>query len=408
MGLTTGAAGIAFVLGELGKCYDNRWLRGLAEKAEKYEAHFWESRGKAGDYGAMGIKAAGAWRDEAALGMFSGKAGMGLTLVEAWRSSGEESYLQEAVEIARYFLSLSGEQAKGVSPSINGWWGIGYFLLRLIGPSREEPRMLVLPRPGKLADLSALPVHSIFRPGNPTILRVLVERDFKATSHILNEQLPEPFQAFFDSKAGMGPEDFVPYVRDIVAGRQDFPKKNIFLYHFERELFALSIKDDLKEPIAGDDETILNIDRLLSLPEVDFWQLKLVQSDKVCLFSREEALKRDMVFTKEAFGEFLRGYGGRTVHYRVTDLDELQASSMGIIKLVFDRFATATSIYAAHQWVEEFLFRQEGEVLQVLEDRYDVKGLQQLREAFSIQFLDGVCYSMAAGILIHAEAVPSN
>ena len=408
MGLTTGAAGIAFVFRELGKCYDNRWLRGLAEKAEKYEAHFWESHGKVGDYGAMGIKAAGAWRDEAALGIFSGKAGMGLTLIETWRSSGEESYLQEAEEMAGQFLSLSGEQAKGISPTMNGWWGIGYFLLRLIAPSREEPRMLVFPRLGKLADPEVLPAHSIFRPGNPTILRVLIERDFKVTSNILNEQLPESFQAFFDSNAGKGPEDFVPYVREIVAGGQDFPKKNIFLFHFEREIFGLSIKDALKEPIAGDDETILNTDRLLSLPEVDFWQLKLVQSDKVCLFSKEDALKGDMIFTKEAFGEFLKGYGGRTVYYRVTDLDELQASFMGIIKLVFDRFATVTSIYAAHQWVEEFLFRQDGEVLQILEDRYGVKGPQQLREAFKVQFLDGVCYSMAAGILVNAAAVPPN
>ena len=441
--LASGAAGIAFVLAEFGKCFDNELLTGLARRGLDYEKTFWERQtGTADDhentpssylrsnslcYGKTGMSTVRFYLDagagaqpqltgltaigsagnnflsggaiDNAVGVFSGISGIGLALTEAYRISGEEQYLSEAVELAERLVTIDMEQAGGVPLSMNGWLGMGYFLLQLINPGSEGSGLFFLPQTRQVIAPDALPPQSIFKPGNREILRVIINRDFQKTASTLNEIAPETLATFFDHKKNCRPEDFVSYVEELMSNEEEFPFKDILSPVFELEKFAFSFKNSVQETVPHGDDTILYIDEIMHLSNDDFRSLKLVLTDKIRIYSRDNPISEDMRFTKKSFAYFLENYGTNSFLYKINAQDNLDRVVLGVPKIVFDKFISVTPVHEAHDQLAGFLMRQDKEVLSVLAERFHIKGKKELQQALWQEILDGIRFGVMEGVL---------
>jgi hypothetical protein len=430
IGLVRGAAGISFVLSELGYCFGNPLLSQTAGRAMQYEEGHLRKDARqdkrdsaisilklyqaerSGPISVTDVDALTYYIDLPAMtekagsdaGILSGVCGAALMLTEACRLTGDDRCNSIITGVSGQLLSHSEDPRLFLPASMKGWWGLGYCLLRLASTGGEAG-LFLLPRLKRKAEPDDLPSSSVFAPASRKILETLVRRDFKDTMSLLAERHPKCYDLFFDGRRPNRPDDFAPYVQRLLSGGQNFPGRPLLQFQFDREQFGMSLKNEVKEAIAGDDNTILHTHDLLALPDRQFQQLKLAHSDKTWVFTMERPLTQDMRFTPETFAEFLRDYGSGSVQYWVTDQDRLATGQMGISRLVFDRFAVATSVQDAFDWVSVFLLKQDGGTLKVLEKKYDVTGQQKMMEAFRLQFMDGVRYYLAEGIL---EQVPSN
>lgn len=447
IGLATGAAGVALVMAVLGNAFDHPLLTELARRALEYEEAVRQvGDGVAGQdnedvkaalkesslgFGIAGLMVAKLYqglgpidgslldfvREAAAghhslvrdgdgaerFGLFSGISGIGLAFKEAYRFSGDDSYRKEAEGIAERLLETCGAAGGDPVLPVGQRLGIGYFLLRLIGPPGDSCALLPDHGSGYSAGTEHLPLDSIFKPGNPVLSEALIRKDFRLTIQMLKEHIPAGLDRFLRQKKDSHPDDFVRYVETILSEERDFPKREGFLLNFEGERYALSIRKGMHDCIPDDDETILRIDGLMHLSESDFLSLRLVQSDKLRIYCREEALNEDTQFTKETFPIFMTQYGFRTFYFLVNDLDALEGGPLGSIKLMFDPFVSATSIREVHGRLVGFLLRQNRDVLDMVRQRYHSRYGESIEDLVSELVLDGIRYCVMTGLLVVSD-----
>ena len=269
----------------------------------------------------------------------------------------------------------------------------------------DEPLGLALEEAYRLSGDGSyrLPPDSIFTPGNPMMFEALIRKDFKHTFRTLNEHNPEDLNSFFRQKTDSHYDDFVRYVEAILSEEQSFPKRETLFSNFECERFGVSIRNTMQDCIPEDDETMLRIDGLLRLNEADFLSLVLVQSDKFRYYCIEEPLNEAEQFTRETFPKFMTQYGTRTFAYLVNDLDVFVGEPIGIYKLMFDQFASSTSIQEAHERIVSFLLRQNPEVLGMIRYQYHARYGQHIPLLVRELILDGIRWCMMVGLLVVSD-----
>lgn len=299
-GIATGTAGIAFVLSELGKCFNNSFLISLAAQAMKYEHAILKEPGK---------------------------------------------------EDGAFDLPVSSETIS----------------------------------------ISALPEQSVFRAENPELRNTFIRCNFKGTWSLLENSFPEVLSAFNKKYPNAGIGDFATYIKQILSERNGSPEAGIALFEFEKEEFILSIRRSLKMSSDTTDlsaET-LEIERLMYLETEEFVNLRLVQSDKIKVFSWEPAVRMDSTFSVPAFAYLFQNYGEKTCFCSITGDDTLNENFPKIIKLVFDRFKQPQTIRNAQEELIRFIFSQEPGSIQLLKDHYFLKTDHQLLDRILALVVDG-------------------
>jgi hypothetical protein len=242
-----------------------------------------------------------------------------------------------------------------------------------------------------------LPPQSVFCAGNHEIYLTSVRRHFGNTLSSLKKELPEAWNELMKREKTVEVNDFSACVKEVIDSVQDVSQIYWLLFNYEQESFMMSIMQSLKEPVQYDDDAINELNDLLTLPQEDFIQLTLRISEKVWVFSKEDSPDND--FSRESFGNFLQQYGTKTWLYKVSDLDTLQISVPGILKLIFDRFGIPAAVSDARNQIAHFLLMQNEEVIGFLKNYYGARDRDHLVEIVNEMTLDGIKYCLMEGFL---------
>jgi hypothetical protein len=286
---------------------------------------------------------------------------------------------------------------------MQGFWGIGYFLLKLIEPENDKSGLFFMPDNHQHVDLGELPLHSVFKPANPEIYEIFLNRIFKGTLSVLKTEFPGELAIFLHQKHSADFGDFITFVEENALVQKGNEKINLLLFEFERDKFVLSFITSLNAPVSGSRQTILDIDALMRLSFDDFRVLKFVHSDSIWIYSKEKVVQEDEIFTKESFMNFFQNYGSNTIFYRLSDSGWMQSGSMGIKKIIFDKFRISTSVFEACEQVFNFLSKQGNEVLSLLKENYGITDNNHLQAVIREIILDGVRLCIMEGFLEASE-----
>jgi hypothetical protein len=425
IGLVSGGAGIAFTLGVLGRSFHNSFLVNLARLALRYEAAHNSSgtlKEQSLGHGLSGMMLVSLYMDIAgagatgqpalpfpdaqaalpegsAYGIFTGLPGIGLAHIETYRITGEKSYHNKAAGIATQLIQGCDANKPRIPYSMEGLWGLGYFLLRLEHPAADDDGPFFLRQNNGSIGPNELPAASIFRKDNKAIYEMYINSSFEKTLSLLKKECPEKISLFLHEDEKLLPEDILEHFRELIAAQENIPGSSPLLFHMEKEAFVLSVRKALKNSIAPDVEDILSTYETVQLNRSEFMLLNLVQSGRIFVFSKESAFSDQTMLTKESLPDFFRQYGTKTVFYRLTTNDTLMASELGILKIIFDQFTVATPVATVHQQLLHFLLSQPAEVLHMLAGNYRENDGQSVHEILSEIIWDGIQHCFAENLL---------
>ena len=456
-GIATGAAGIAFVLAQLGDAFNAPFLGKLARFALRYEeknqanpdpvpaprhggnddptgrpAPDPDVRRLSLGYGTAGTTVArlrlaadqrqppalpegeGAGPDQGffpgspvhdqACGLFSGLSGIGLAALQVYRATGRAQYYREATAIAGHLAGRCSDANHAIPYSLEGTWGIGYFLLQCTGPaSAAENETFFLPRPRQAPKATDLPTDSAFREANRVLYETYVSSSFGSTLAHLKKEAPQAFSALVSEPEFLEPREQAGRIRQLISGQEGLAGNQALMFELDKEEFILSVRGDLQGSVPPGLEDILPTYEQASLDQRAFASLTLVQSDQIYVFSRDPAFSPELLADPGSLSNFMQQYGTKTLMYRLTPADTLHASRLGILKIIFDRFVVAAPTGQVHAEILAFLLQLPDEVLEEVVRNYRERTSQSPREILSGMVWDGIEHCFTEGLLqVHA------
>jgi hypothetical protein len=382
-GIAKGPAGIAFVFCELGRLSSNPVFDEIATGLLNYEDAFWlptlsGSRSELQHlsltdgicgaaltrlYVSRQIKNAEylhqwdltsqylrARRDQILQlpqqGLCHGLSGIGMTWLEAFRLTGDQSCLDEAASIgASLSESLERSEATG-DIGIDGLCGAGYYLLKLCAVSDTRSGFLFLPRSGNDGDAVQQLKNSLLSRHHPGIPEHLVRKHFPATCQGLREFYPEWMNEKISTSELIWPAVFIKQVSALLKSQPVNPATREIIGNFDKERYAAKLHLELMTlPFLGKDDFAGHLDNILALEDESFLNLRLILSPNIWIYSPAQqsqpgqAPQFDLEMTS-----FL---------CQATPFDTLYHRYIGLERLILDRFATPKTV---RQAVHELLF----------------------------------------------------
>jgi hypothetical protein len=421
IGFGKGGAGIAFVLSEVGKCFNNKALATLAQQALDYEAAYWRETGhtpfaNTGCFSgphpvAMALAQLSLDKERVVLTAPpetpGQEAALGLAYLEIFKATGDDAAYALAEKIAMQILAAGTEAYHPDDVTAVYYRAFtGYFLLKYRVAKEDAPGNIYIPYVSSAGKLIPLPVTSIFNVGHPEISHVFMQANYRKTYTLLRDLLPDVLTSYQQLHGVPDTAVFAAYLHTCLEERKGSLEANAVLFEFEKEQFILRVRRSLKHSgnnTLPDDRKTIVLEELMHLGTAQFLSLRLVHAREVRMCSWEPAVKMDMEFDVMAFADFFQHYGARTCICYVTRDDKLQETFPGIIRLIFDRFTVPVTIREARDQIVHFIFRQPPAAIQLLKHHYEVADDQQFLEKVHGLVIDGVRLYMMEEIL---EVIP--
>jgi len=373
-GYATGTAGVAFVLNRLGNSFGNELLGAIAQEAFAYE---------------------NSCRDEAHRrpGTVLAAGGEDLLMTKGW------CFLPESGQLAERLTLIYRERKDALPWTLEGALGVGYFLLNAAKPADKRVTLLVMPEGGLMADPAWLPATSVFQPGNTELAERYIRSSYDQTLSAISSTMPDACQAFMARGQGARLSAFTAFAEDEIASRESHPAMDSLLFQFEKEKFEVALIRQLNEKDAYDANNISEMDRIMHLGPAEFRELQLVQSEKIWIFSKESLDIETTKFNGESFAGFMESYGLSSFFYAISSMDRLHVGPMGMVKFIFDRYASPVRVQEVSDKLMRFFCSQGEEILGMMRAALQAKDDQQLKEMIDNMAVEGTKYCIAEGLL---------
>jgi hypothetical protein len=435
-GFSSGSAGLAFVFRQLGQMFDEPAFFAIARHALQYEDAHWDAMtgfatvtGISLSAGYMGRLLVGLYSGDkhdrnngidkllhlsanlppfgdrqmhVNYGLFDGWSGVGLAFTEAYRISREPQFLSVARDIAEKMIQGSCEQGLKIPYTLDGLSGLGYFLLRLGDPDREENGCIVMPSINQ-TDLS-LRLQDMGL-GQETIWERIIDKDFKHTRLALQKDFPKDTRAFLHTGVMNYPQGLIDLVARIKDRGEVDNNFSVFVeqeqFEKERTIFEGKLRM-IENENRNEEEWIslaLSFEKTVRLPDAVFKNIILRLSDKVLLISGEKAPDLSRKFKAGEFASFFEHYGSASFVYRLNSAGRMEAIRLDLQKLIIDRFMTPSLVNSACIRIADFLFNQGREIAAILSLVFDAPNEQQLPKIINEFIIDTIKYFFSEGIL---------
>jgi Lanthionine synthetase C-like protein len=307
-------------------------------------------------------------------GIFHGAAGVGMAFREAYRSTGDNTFMETATAIAAKLVKRirSGEK---IHHSMDGLSGAAYFLLHILNVEKDAG--IVLPiNTGK--NVPALTTDS------SCFYEMLLKKDFSNALSLFKQELPDELNTL--RQQSIHPGYFIDHLK-IILNRRPSDLNTLF----EKELQVWNTKIGL---IAGsmhqedDLERLLDMENVLGKNNDWFMESRFAVSQKARIRSYEAPLAADEMFDVREFVIFFEQYGLHSFSYKINDAGALEATKLGRSKLVLDKLDKPRPGREVVEQIKGFLFRQNVEVVAVMKTFYATSNLQALSKILSDSVLD--------------------
>jgi hypothetical protein len=412
-GYAKGTAGVAMVLNRLGNSHRNNLLKKIAREAIAYEMQAGEQAGFTLGYGKTGIDLALLYSGDRshpidiprpvlkdmmaaeAPGLFSGLSGIGFAYCMAARVTGDRRLQREAETLAEALTAIYAKKKRELSWTLEGAPGIGYFLLKLTSPAREEADIFFHPCVNAMDE----PAIQLFQPPDTRLAETWHYSRYNHIVPALKSICPNAFDLFINGPHQTDPDRFATFAADQVTSAPTGPDKDRLRHSLEKDKFTLSVivqasAWDIFNPLE-----VVETDRILRLDLAKFMELELIKSEKARVFGWETPDILDLKFTPQSLTDFMLSYGLKSYFYTISSADTLHQSPMGILKFVYDLFTGPLLVREACDQVTSFLCDQEEDVLSLMRMSFFASDNAHLRLKIGEMAVEGVRRCISENLL---------
>ena len=327
-------------------------------------------------------------------GICHGSSGIGMTLLEGYRITGDHSCLDMATSIG-FALSETLERSDNTADfSLDDLCGAGYYLLKLSAasdpsPSDTSPGFLFLPQSASREDASRLPENSLLSPVNQLIREQLIRKHFPVTCTSLKEFYPEWINKTISGPGSIWPETFMQQACSFLKNQPRSPQVLAISDAFEKECFSARIQLKLMTlPSPGKDTYVGQLEKILGLDDESFLNVKLVLSPNIWIFYPER--QPQTTPPANAAPGLDLDLGMNSFVCQASHMDTFYCFHIGLERLILDRFTTPKTIRQAINELMFFLSSREEAIKGYLIDNYRFTPGDNFQLFLRNLFLEGV------------------